>query len=254
MTEFSNIPPLLNPSSVRSLRFDEEDISRQKNCVPGPNVQFGNKLPFPVYISNITKPGTLGCNPDQYPKYTDGKYCCETTMATPQEQLDYVNMLIQSAIDNVGESSFKKYSGNIIWLKDERNYLLKKYKEHNLKDTLGDQFPIIINDVSYTNLDEYILHNLHQSNIYSRDITHKERRQGRDSDIETNINSSINEIRDRPLYPPNMKKSEYYNSIDKKEGGKRRYCKGCRKTIKRRKSRKIRTNKKNKKSKRYTKK
>ena len=51
-----------------------------------------------------------------------------------------------------------------------------------------------------------------------------------------------------------MKKSEYYNSIDKKEGGKRRYCKGCRKTIKRRKSRKIRTNKKNKKSKRYTKK
>ena len=263
MAEFTNIPP-----STHSLRFDEEEINRQKICVPGPNVQFGKQLPFVGYITKMNKPGTLGCNPDQYPKYKDGKYCCETTMATPQEQLDYVNMLLQSAIDNVGESSFKKYSGNIIWLKDERNYLLRKYKEDNLKDTLGEQFPTTINDVSYDNLDHYILHNIHQSNLYTRDTTHKERRQGRDTDIETNINSSLNEIRYSPAYiPPDMKKSAYYNRLhiqsdnnDEKEGGKRKYSRSRRKTMKRRKtrktrkSRKIKPTKKCKKSRRIVKK
>jgi len=253
MAQFSNIKPLLNPSS---LRFDEEDINRQKNCVPGPKVQFIKKgIPFSEYISNMLKPGSLGCNSDQYPKYTNGKYCCESEMATPQEQFDYVNMLLLSAIDNVGETCFRKYSREIDYLNSARNNLLEKYRENNLKDILIEEFPININGEEYKDLDDYISKNINISNIYYGDTTHKDRRQGRDSDIETNSNTIINENRDRPVaIPLNMKKSEYYNSINKKEGGKRRFCKSCRKTIKRRKSRKIRTNKKSKKNKRYTKK
>lgn len=178
MAEFSNIlppaPPVLNPTPNRSIHFDEEEINIQKNCVPGPNVKFRkNALPFSEYISNMTKPGTLGCNPDQYPKYTNGKYCCETEMSTPQEQLDYINMLLENAIENVGESSFKKYSGNILWLKSVRDFLLQKYKENNLIDTLMEQFPMTINGEEYEDLDDYISKKMQVSNELARDSENK---------------------------------------------------------------------------------
>lgn len=232
MAEFSKTP-LLNSSSVH---FDEEAIDRQKKCFPGPNVQFSKKvLPFSEYISNMLKPGSLGCNSDQYPKYKDGKYCCESEMATPQEEFDYVNNLLLSAINNVGQTAFRKYSGEINYLKKARNDLLAKYRGNNLRDILVEEFPININGEEYKDLDEYILKNTYNSNIDSRDMTNRDGQQG--------INSE-----------PTKTNTFYNSSIGKKEGGKRRFCKGCRKTIKRRKSRKIGTNKKSKKSKRYTKK
>jgi len=225
-------------SSVR-VRYDKEDIKNQKLCVPGPNVKFSKRgLPFSEYISNMLKPGSLGCDSDQYPKYKDGKYCCESEMATPQEEFDYVNKLLLSAIDNVGETSFRKYSREIDYLKSVRDNLLAKYRENNLRDILVEEFPININGEEYKDLDEYILKNTNISNmLYYNDTTHRDGQQGRLGVAETN--------------------TFYNSSIGKKEGGKRRFCKGCRKTIKRRKSRKSRkigTNKKHKKSKRYTKK
>jgi hypothetical protein len=179
MAEFSNIPPppppnLLNPIPNRSIHFDEEEINSQKNCVPGPNVKFRkNALPFSEYIYNMSKQGVLGCNPDQYPKYTNGKYCCETEVATPQEQLDYVNMLLENAIENVGETSFNKYSGNITWLKSVRDYLFKKYEENNLQDTLNELFPMTINGEEYENLDDYISKNMLISTELARDSENK---------------------------------------------------------------------------------
>jgi hypothetical protein len=256
MTDFLNNTPVIvnriedNRINLESISegkervtFDEESINRQKNCVPGPNVRFGKKsLPFSEYISNMTTPGTLGCNSEQYPKYTNGKYCCETEMATPQEQLDYVNMLLENAIKNVSVTAFKKYSTEINWLRSMRNHLLQKYREKNLEDKLKDEFPITINGKKYENLDSYFLDNLSQSTVFNRDLTHKERFQGRD-DIETNINSSINEIRYRPTsIPLNKEKSKYYNSVefkqgnkDENRGGKRKYSRNC-KTMKRRKT------------------
>ena len=178
MAEFSNIPapppPVLNPMPNRSIRFDEEEINSQKNCIPGPNVKFSkNALPFSEYISNMSKQGVLGCNPDQYPKYTNGKYCCETEMATPQEQLDYINMLLENAIENVGETSFNKYSGNILWLKSVRDFLLKKYRENNLTDTLMEQFPMTINGEEYENLDDYTSKKMLVSTELARDSENK---------------------------------------------------------------------------------
>jgi hypothetical protein len=120
MAEFTNKTPVivnrveenvmnLNPilEGKEQVRFDEEGINIQKNCVPGPNVKFDkNAVPFAAYLSNIEIQGSLGCNPNQYPKYKDGKYCCETQPSTRQEELDYINMLLEYAIDNVNETTF----------------------------------------------------------------------------------------------------------------------------------------------------
>jgi len=103
MSEFENL------DHSKSIRFDESGISRQKNCVPGPNVKFRKgELPFSAYLNNWKKEGSLGCGPGQYPKYTNGKYCCEDHKATTQEMLDYVNMLLEGVMKNVSITAFTK--------------------------------------------------------------------------------------------------------------------------------------------------
>jgi hypothetical protein len=233
MADFLDIPPpppLLNPMSARSLHFDEEEINMQKKCNPGPNVLFSKKgLPFSEYISSMSQPGTLGCNPDQYPKYTDGKYCCESTMATPQEQLDYVNMLLEYAIENVGETAFKKYSREINWLNSKRDFLLKKYKENNLRDSLIEHFPMTINGEDYENLNDYISKNMQISNELARDYQYKTTIEGEGLEDRALTRMNTSENKKNGLITNNQENN------DGKEGGK-----GYRKTMKRRRSRKAR--------------
>jgi len=237
MAEFSEtapLPPLLNPMSARSLHFDEEEINMQKKCNPGPNVNFDNKIPYVKYLSNMEKPGTLGCKPDQYPKYTDGKYCCESTMATPQEQLDYVNMLLQSAIYNVNETIFGRVQ-NIVWLKNQRNMLLEKYKNNKLIDTLLEEFPLTLDDETYENLDDYINKNIAKTRELEKDLLNRNKRTvglGEDNVGRTRINTFINE---QP------------SKVEEKIKGGRTY-----KKTKKRQKRQIK-NKKNKKSRRRSK-
>jgi hypothetical protein len=216
MAEFSNSQiSLLNPSSTKSLRFDDVSINSQKNCVPGPNVQFRKKdIPFSSYLQNINRLGTLGCNPDQYPKYKDGKYCCESNMSTPQEQFDYVNMLLLSAIENVGETAFKKYSREINWLNNKRNNLLQKYKEINLIDTLKEEFPININGEEYENLDEYISKNMEISNELALDKLNTGTIQG--IGLAQPGITSMNTIRNKYI----NKLSNQMKNNDEKAGGK----------------------------------
>lgn len=161
MAEFINkipLEPILE--GKEQVTFDEESINSQKNCVPGPNVKFRKKgTPYVAYIPKMNVPGSLGCNPDQYPKYTNGKYCCESEPSSPQEQLDYVNMLLESAIENVGEKSFQKYSKDIDWLNKFRKYLVNKY-DNEVVDTLDSQFRgRVIGNTSYKNIDDYIYRN-----------------------------------------------------------------------------------------------
>lgn len=116
----------LNNNNAARVTFDESKINEQKMCVPGPNVVFGKKeLPFFSYLKNMNTEGALGCGPGKYPKYTDGKYCCVDSRVTQQEQLDYVNFLLESAMENVGETVFKKYVQHIGILIQIRNNLLK---------------------------------------------------------------------------------------------------------------------------------
>ena len=194
MSEFSGTPTTYDDSvSFRSLRFDEEAINNQKNCIPGPNVKFSKKaLPFGEYLVNIGNPGSLGCNPDQYPKYTNGKYCCENEMATPQEKFDYVNTLLLNAIENVGETSFKKYSREIDYLQKSRKTLLEQYG-NSLEDTLSEEFPLTINNNTYENLDDYISKNMIVSNELGRDQQYKYLQgEGLENQNQTKINTASN--------------------------------------------------------------
>ena len=176
MAEFINKMPL-EPilEGKEQVTFDEEGINSQKNCVPGPNVKFRKKaVPYVSYIPKMTVPGSLGCNPDQYPKYTNGKYCCESEPSSPQEQLDYVNMLLESAIENVGERSFEKYFKDIEWLNKFRKYLVNKYN-NEVVDTLANlDGEIVIDDIRYKNIDDYISKNKKISTtLKSTDSTNK---------------------------------------------------------------------------------
>jgi hypothetical protein len=165
--------------SSKNVRFDEDDINRQKQCIPGPNVQFGkNALPFSEYLRNLETPGSLGCNPNQYPKYTDGKYCCDTTMATPQEQLDYVNTLLKASIENVGESAYRKNEMTIDTLIRWRNILLQNNTgENTLDDTL--EVP-----EDYKDIEEYYRKNLVNSRIL--DYDREDRKKSNDQTTENN--------------------------------------------------------------------
>ena len=116
----------LDNSRSKRVTFDEAKINDQKMCVPGPNVVFGKKdLPFFAYLQNMNIEGALGCGPGKYPKYTDGKYCCVDSPLTQQEQLDYVNFLLEGAMQNIGETVFKKYIQHVGILIQVRNNLLK---------------------------------------------------------------------------------------------------------------------------------
>jgi len=113
----------------------DESSDKQKQCVPGPNVKFSKRaIPFSVYLQNTHIKGTLGCNKNQYPKYTNGKYCCDTTQATNQETFNYVNSLLESFIMNVSDSQMHKYKESLIFLLDYRTFY-KRFVglEDNLK-------------------------------------------------------------------------------------------------------------------------
>jgi len=111
-----------------NLSFDETSVA-QKLCVPGPNVVFTPKLlPFTEYLTALNKEGSLGCGPKKFPKYENGKYCCVDSRVSNQEQLDYVNMLLEAAIRNVSDTAFTKNNNGILILIKTHNYLLNSDK------------------------------------------------------------------------------------------------------------------------------
>jgi hypothetical protein len=111
-----------------NLSFDETSVA-QKLCVPGPNVVFTPKLlPFAEYLTEINKEGTLGCGPKKFPKYENGKYCCVDSRVSNQEQLDYVNTLLEAAIRNVSDTAFSKNKKGLFFLIRTHDYLLNSDK------------------------------------------------------------------------------------------------------------------------------
>ena len=176
--------------SNKNVRFDESSITAQKQCIPGPNVQFSKtEIPFSEYLRNLKKPGSLGCNTDQYPKYMDGKYCCDPTMATPQEQLDYVNTLLQSSIENVGETAYRKNEMTIDTLIKWRNILLKNNTGEN---TLVDNLEV---PEDYNDIEEYYRKNL----LNSRILDHDREDRKKNNDPDTANNTDWNKINNKKV-------------------------------------------------------
>ena len=147
-------------SFTKSVLFNEESINSQKKCDPGPNVNFGSRkaLPFFEYLTNINKNGSLGCKDYQYPKYKNGKYCCSLIKSSNQEQLDYINNLLESAMNNVGPTMFKKNTKTIEFIMDKRNELLRK--DNSLVDNLEIPDDPEEIGVPYSNVNEWFRDNL----------------------------------------------------------------------------------------------
>jgi hypothetical protein len=91
--------------------FSTKTIDNDLLCIPGPkafNLSERAPLRHYDYLNNYDSNYNpqYGCNVGQYIKYEGGHYCCVNNdkKATPQEMLNYVNMLIESFIKNVGYS------------------------------------------------------------------------------------------------------------------------------------------------------
>ena len=121
---------------VRGLK----ESQMQKRCVPGPNVFFKNKqfiLPLEEYLRNMRKKGSLGCGPNQYPKYMDYKYCCSDTMSTEQEKFDYINTLLQGMVDSLSPEFTQKNKEVVFALVRERQLMHDNMEEgEELNDIL----------------------------------------------------------------------------------------------------------------------
>jgi hypothetical protein len=164
-----------------------ESVEDAKKCVPGPNVVFRKKdLPYSQYLSNIDKRGSLGCGPNKYPKYENGKYCCVDVMSTNQEILDYINNLLENAMDVTGISSFNKEASNIEWLISIRDNLLKNYKD--LTDNISVPQP-------FTSVEDWFNQNI-------KDLKYVSRFGSEPVDIE--IMESKTDPRDKQAYRQNI--------------------------------------------------
>jgi len=247
-----NLEPILE--GKEQVTFDEEAINSQKNCVPGPNVKFNkNALPFLAYIPKMNVPGSLGCNPNQYPKYKDGKYCCETEPSTPQEQLDYVNMLLEYSIDNVNESTFKNYSDNISYLNDVRKILLENHK-NEIKDTFDKNLfrDRVTGNIVYKNMDDYInRNNANSKTLAYSDLTNRTIMSGRIDNVDgiidnTTYSNTIGNKRNKALFStvvPKLEPKYGGKTLKKRIYSKHKSSKRC-KRCKRNKSKKGKKNRK----------
>ena len=114
--------------------LDPESKAWQNICHPNKKVVFtkGN-VPSLEYLDNIDIEGSLGCSMKTFPKYENGKYCCMSEPASKQENLDFINSLLEAAMNNVSDTAFIKQRTNIYLLLRSRNWLLRNNK---LIDTL----------------------------------------------------------------------------------------------------------------------
>lgn len=106
-----------------------ESKAWQNICSPNKKVVFTRGyVPSFEYLQNINKAGSLGCDINTFPKYENGKYCCMTEPSSKQEQLDFINSLLEAAMNNVSDTAFIKQRSNIFLLLRQRNLLLNDYR------------------------------------------------------------------------------------------------------------------------------
>jgi hypothetical protein len=161
-------------------------------------------------------------------------------MATPQEQLDYVNTLLEASIENVGETAYRKNEMAIDTLIRWRNILLKNNTgENKLDDTL--EVPEDYNDI-----EEYYRKNLLNSRIL--DFDREDRKKSNDPD--TANNTDWNRINNKKF---GGRKSYKHKKMYAKMYTKMR-SKSVKKNRRHQKSRKYSKSRKYAKTKKYSKK
>jgi len=121
---FSSSMQVHSTNSNSNIEFDT-----LQNCVPGPNVVFPKKGRILAYLKNYGIKGKFNCGRDKYPKYENGKYCCVSQEPTDQDLLDYINNIIEKAMEVQSGVIFKNTKKQtqtfIIYIIKLRNELLK---------------------------------------------------------------------------------------------------------------------------------
>ena len=116
------------------VNFDKQ-TELQKQCDPGPKVEFiGKNLPFYAYLKDLSKDSSELCKDGKFPTYVDGKYCCVDEKPSNQEQLDFVNYLLEQSNVNVSSSVFNKNIKIIEYLLKKRDKLMR---DETLEDSLS---------------------------------------------------------------------------------------------------------------------
>jgi hypothetical protein len=161
-------------------RFEESSVSRQKDqpCRSGRKANINPELisyrQFLNAIGSNNGLGGLGCG-DEFPyvTYEDGKYCCAKDGMTNQQLLDYINMLLESAMSNTNDAMFQRNLGNIQIIIGERNRLLA------LGSELRDNIVLPTNpntnpntSVAYNNVNEWLEASIARSNALKYDPRH----------------------------------------------------------------------------------
>ena len=149
-------------------RFEESSVSRQKDqpCRSGRKANINPALisyrQFLNAIGTNNGLGGLDCGGEfPYVTYEDGKYCCAKDGMTNQQLLDYINMLLDSAMTNTNDAMFQRNLGNIQIIIGERNRLLALGSE--LRDNIV--LPTNPNTRSaYNNVNEWLEASIARSN------------------------------------------------------------------------------------------
>jgi hypothetical protein len=136
----------LKKQRVLRIHPDAKDTT---HC-PGRKVVFPkSKLPMGEYISRYDVPGINGCDPTEFMRYNDGRYCCDTERADPQQILSFTNNMLYHFFNNEGFSSspyavslpkFRDSLKLLEFLKGQRRFLLFKYP------TIEDDLELPLND------------------------------------------------------------------------------------------------------------
>ena len=154
-------------------RFDEDSVSSQKDgaCRSGRKANINPELiSYRQFLNAIgTNNGFEGLDcGDKFPyvTYEDGKYCCAKDGMTNQQLLDYINMLLGSAMTNTNDAMFQRNLGNIQIIIGERNRLLALGSE--LRDSkLSDNIVLPTNPntrSAYNNVNEWLEASIATSN------------------------------------------------------------------------------------------
>uniref|UniRef100_A0A6C0H3Y0 Uncharacterized protein n=1 Tax=viral metagenome TaxID=1070528 RepID=A0A6C0H3Y0_9ZZZZ len=121
-------------NTKKKVVLHQESKAWQNICSPNKKVIFTKgKVPAFEYLENINKEGSLGCAMKTFPKYENGKYCCMSEPSSKQENLDFINSLLEAAMNNVSDTAFIRQRTKIYSLLRSRKFLLRNNK---LIDTL----------------------------------------------------------------------------------------------------------------------
>ena len=117
---------------------------------------FSEKHQTPYWLNEKTGEISLTLPEEEDVEY--GKYCCTNTRASPQETLDYINLMLENLFENSSPTDFVKQINVLKYLKSKRDtFLLDK----DLKDTL--QLPD-----TYSDLDTLIHDRIHEAQAYMK--------------------------------------------------------------------------------------